>query len=162
MPSKTEKAELRQNAIARLRDMLKPGDSITCTVLHVASSGMSRTIMMQIAIIEDGRPVVRDISWMVAAAIGARFDDRRGGVIMGGLGMYMRFHAVYNLGRVLFPGGFGIAGTNTDASGRVTKRRPSSAASAARMVKAGYKFRGRNGDTSGWDSDGGYALDYRG
>lgn len=31
-------------------------------------------------------------------------------------------------------------------------------AAAARAVAKGYTFRGRNGDASGWDPDGGYAL----
>lgn len=30
------------------------------------------------------------------------------------------------------------------------------------MVSDGWRFRGPNGDTSGWVNNGGYALDYRG
>jgi hypothetical protein len=29
---------------------------------------------------------------------------------------------------------------------------------AAKAVEKGFKFYGRNGDASGWDADGGYAL----
>jgi hypothetical protein len=52
-------------------------------------------------------------------------------VSMQGYGMDMGFELVYVLGRYLFPDGFKVEG------------------------------RGRNGDTSGWDKDGGYALHQR-
>jgi len=53
---------------------------------------------------------------------------KRDGVKISGCGMDMGFEIVYQLGRKLFPKGFKVDG------------------------------RGRNGDTSGWDKDGGYAL----
>lgn len=149
----TERAE----AIARLREFLKPGDAITTTVLHVSRSGMSRSIMCQAVMKDgDGKPYIGDISWLVARACGERLDDR-GGVVMGGCGMNMCFAVVYNVGRVLFREGFGVEGTRPN--GR--KVRPKTKAGAARMVANGVKFRGRNGDASGWDEDGGYALRYR-
>lgn len=149
----------RNEAIRHLREIIKPGDSICCTVMHVSKSGMSRTIMLQIALSDkNGRPYIRDISYLVAKAIGVRFDQKNGGVVMGGCGMNMCFAAVYSLGRVLFPDGFGIAGVKEGH--RV--RRPATAKAAAQMVRNGWSFRGRNGDASGWDTDGGYALDYRG
>jgi len=52
----------------------------------------------------------------------------QGHLKVSGCGMDMGFHVVYNLGRTLFPEGFQVEG------------------------------RGRNGDTSGFDRDGGYAL----
>ncbi len=147
----------RNEAIARLRAMLKPGDKVTTTVLHVSRSGMSRSIQCQ-AIEKDasGAPYIADISWLVARATGNRLDDR-GGVIVTGCGMNMCFSLVYDLGRTLFPDGFGVVGTNSQ--GRHV--RPKSKRGAARMVTNGVKFRGRNGDASGWDEDGGYALGYR-
>ncbi len=154
--SKAEKASHRAECIESLRLALRPGDRITCTVMRVSRSGMSRTIMLQIPQrYEDGRLYIRDISYMVAHAIGERFDGE--GVVMTGCGMDMRFAAVYNLGRVLFRDGFGIEGAKDGK-----RRRPKSRKSAAQMVRNGWVFRGRNGDASGWDTDGGYALDYRG
>lgn len=144
-------------ARARLAEMLKPGDRIATSVMHVSRSGLSRSIGLQIAIIEDGKPRVCDISWQVAAALGWRFDNKNGGVSVSGCGMDMCFHTVYTLGRVLFPDGFGLIGTKNGK-----KRRAASRKSAAAMVRNGWEFRGRNGDGSGWDRDGGYALDYRG
>lgn len=158
MTSKKEKAKARDEAVAYLRTILKPGDRITCTVLHVSASGMSRSIMLQVPMRQgDGTLRIQDISWRVADAIGERFDYRRGGVVMGGCGMDMCFAAVYSLGRVLFPDGFGLVG---ERDGK--KKRPATKAHAARMILAGWKFRGRNGDASGWDNDSGYSLDYRG
>lgn len=149
----------RDAAIKDLREALKPGDRITCTVRHVSKSGMSRSIMLQIPERnDDGTLAIRDITYMTAKAIGARFDDKNQGVVMGGIGMNMCFEAVYNLGRVLFPEGFGVEG-RTRAGTKVRARDPEQ---AKRMKGLGATFRGRNGDESGWDTDGGYALDYRG
>lgn len=162
MSNKTDRAE----SIETLRNMLRPGDAVTCTVLHVSKSGMSRSIMLQVpGKREDGALFIRDISWLVAKAIGERFDDKNGGVVMTGCGMNMCFAAVYNLGRVLFPDGFGIEGTKATVGKRkpyIAHRRPKSRKAAAQMVRNGWVFRGRNGDASGWDTDGGYSLDYRG
>lgn len=157
-----KKAQDRATAIATLQEMLKPGDSIKCDVLHVSRSGMSRSIQLEIPMQdENGRLHIREISWLVARAIGERFDDKRGGVIMTGCGMNMCFAAVYNLGRVLFPDGFGLVGERQPPMSP-KKVRATSRKHAAQLVRAGYKFRGRNGDASGWDNNGGYALDYRG
>ena len=54
--------------------------------------------------------------------------DKGEGLKVHGCGMDMGFAVVYNLGRALFSNGFKVKG------------------------------RGRNGDTSGWDKDGGYGL----
>ena len=55
-------------------------------------------------------------------------DPKTGACKASGCGMDMGFHLVYNLGSILFPDGFAVSGI------------------------------GRNGDVSGWDRDGGYAL----
>ena len=158
MTSKKQKAADRAEAIETLRKILQPGDAVTTTVLHVSRSYMSRVIQCQAIDFgePDHRPYIRDISQLVADAIGARWDDYRGGVIATGCGMDMRFATVYTLGRALFPDGFGIVG---EKDGK--RRRPKTAKAAAQMVRHGWAFRGRNGDRSGWDTDGGYALRYR-
>lgn len=155
----TAKKIERVNAVNRLRGMLKPGDTVTTTVLHVSRSGMSRVILCQL--VNNGQ--IMDASYLVARAIDSRLDNTHGGVVASGCGMDMRFSVVYSLGRVLFPDGFGVAGHMPDARRKdgmrpVRARTPSE---AARMVKQGAIFRGRNGNGSGWDTDGGYTLDYR-
>lgn len=171
-----QKAQDRAHAIETLRKMLKPGDTVTTNVLHVSRSGMSRVIMCQaIAADYDGKPYISDISGLVADAIGDRYDSRRGGIVVGGCGMNMCFATVYNLGRVLFPNGFapsemarnpskGIMEPRNVNVGRGSKRGPFALDRAwvEAKRKAGWEFtRGRNGGKSGWDNDGGYALNYR-
>lgn len=75
---------------------------------------------------------VQNISF-TAAKLLEGYDYKHEGCKAGGCGMDMCFHLVYNLGRVLFSDGFDL-------------------------VAGQY---GRNGDTSGHDNDGGYALKYR-
>jgi hypothetical protein len=79
-------------------------------------------------VVRDGE--IRRISHLVAKATDRALDRDRMGVKVGGCGMDMTFELVYTLGRVLFPDGF----------------------------KVPKGERGRNGDTSGHDNDGGYAL----
>ena len=75
-----------------------------------------------------------DISWDVANVLGWPLKEARTysrGIGAGGCGMDMGFHLVYTLSSYLFPKGFKVDGV------------------------------GRDGDTSGHDTDGGYALKQR-
>ncbi len=129
---------------------LKPGDRLSTIVTHVSKSGMSRSI--QVLRVEGGRIV--DVSWAVAALLEMSVNGRHGGINIAGCGMDMTFEIVYLLGRVLFPNGFGEEGTGPHGH----KIRPPTKEAAAKAKAKGYTFRGRNGDTSGWETDGGYAL----
>lgn len=109
---------------------LKPGDKIYVDVSHVSKSGMSRSIRAFILYCEDGKAHRWEITRLVGKIIGAPFDQKHGGVKMGGCGMDMGFELVYQLGRALFPTGFKLAPNQY----------------------------GRNGNKSGYDNDGGYSL----
>lgn len=111
----------------KLRQWLKPGDTVITILRHVSHSGMSRRISLVIC--QDGE--LFDISGWAADVLEARRHDRDGSIIVGGCGMDMGFHLVYRLSRRLFPKGFKVEGV------------------------------GRNGNTSGHDTDGGYALKHR-
>ena len=74
---------------------------------------------------------IRQWDHHVSMVTGWGIDEKHEGVKVSGAGMDMGFHIVYTLGRILFPEGFAVEG------------------------------RGRNGDPSGWDKDGGYALKQR-
>ncbi len=76
---------------------------------------------------------ILNITYFVAGVTGWRLAHN-GGLIVGGCGMDMGFHTVYTLGRYLYPKGF--------------------------KLPKNKKY-GRNGDTSGFDKDGGYALNQR-
>lgn len=123
--TKAQQSE-RDECITRLRETLKPGQTVYTNLKHVSRSGMQREIGMHI--VEAGE--IRWITGLAARAMGDRIGARDG-IVIGGCGMDMGFALVYNLGRTLFPAGFKVEG------------------------------RGRNGDTSGWDNDGGYALKHR-
>jgi hypothetical protein len=82
-------------------------------------------------LIPDKECGILDVSGWVATALDYRRHERDGGVIVGGCGMDMGWHLVYCLSRSLYPDGFKVDGV------------------------------GRNGDTSGRDTDGGYALKHR-
>ena len=154
----------REEALATLRELCPPGTTVYTKLNHVSRSGMSRSITP--LILKDG--ALYYLTWRAGAILGL-LRDRYEGLPIGGCGMDMGFSLVYNLSHYLFPDGFGLEGEKevkvTKASGtierRVIHKRPRTKAEAARMVAAGWKFHGRNGDTSGWDSSGGYALEQR-
>lgn len=131
----TKAAERRADqaqAIEKLREWIKPGDTVTTVLLHRSASGMSRTIEPVICV--NGE--VTGIGWAVARALEWRFDRERGGVKVSGCGMDMGFELVYTLARVLFPDGYVPA-------------------------DAGQSY-GRNGSqATERDTDGGYALKQR-
>jgi hypothetical protein len=98
----TEQEEFR----AKLRACLKPGDTLHTAVKHVSSSGMTRII--NVYQLHEG-----DADWLsywVAKATGIPFDDKRDALRVGGCGMDMGFHVVYELGRVLWPNGYECPG----------------------------------------------------
>lgn len=148
--------EEQQGAIAKLRDLIKPGHKVYCTVKHVSRSGMYRVIDTHL--IRDNEPIW--ISRLAAKAVNIGFDDNYEAVKVNGAGMDMTFWLVYELGSVLFPDGFGEPCQHCQT-------RPTTKAQASLMRQTDclsrttgthHEFRGRNGDTSGWDNDGGYAL----
>lgn len=157
LSKKAQKAADQQEAIARLRSYIKPGDTVYTLLHHVSSSGMSRRISL--FIIQDNQPF--EISPWAARAMDYRRNDRDGGLVVGGCGMDMGFHLVYHLGRVLFPGGFGMPVAH-DPECSASGYRPETAEYAAKLKARNATFKhDRNGDASGWDNDGGYALNHR-
>lgn len=153
MTNKDGRAAQRAGYLADLRALCPVGSAVLADLRHTSASGKRRCISL--FAIADGAP--RQLDYLVHKVTGAKIHRVHGGLVTDGCGMDMGFHRVYNLGRVLYPDGFGIEGKRAD--GR--KVRPTSAKHAARLVKAGATFYGRNGDASGWDSDGGYSLKYR-
>ena len=97
---------------AKLREMLKPGDTVYTTVRHVAPSGMSRVI--NVTAIRNNEPDW--LSYWVAAALRWPFDNRREGVRVSGCGMDMGYHLIYELSAHLFPTGFDCPGKDCPSS----------------------------------------------
>lgn len=91
----------RAQCVAELRAMLKPGQTVYCTLRSVSRSGMQRRISLHV-VSEKGELVSLD--WFASRVMGERISDQ-GGLIVNGCGMDMGFHLVYNLGRAVWPDG---------------------------------------------------------
>lgn len=111
--SKARQAE-RAEAIEQLRGWLKPGDTVYTVLDRVSASGMSRIIRVVLLKCEDGTPRDLHPNWAVGTTLGIPHGKRNGreteGLKIGGCGMDMGFHLVYELSSVLFRGGFGCIG----------------------------------------------------
>ncbi len=104
----------RQEYIAKLRETLKPGDTLHTVLRSCSRSGMSRVIDVYF-LTPDGKGGVTKqwLSYWISKACDFTFQDRQGlpqGIQIGGCGMDMGFHLVYSLSRQLFPDGFECAG----------------------------------------------------
>ena len=107
--TKSEKKVQRDEAIARLRQRIKPGDEIylVATEWSKRSCWTAYSVMIPTRTKRDGKWVleIETICHDVAVALDLqRTSD--GGVKSYGWGLSRSFEIVYNLGRVLFPDGF--------------------------------------------------------
>src|SRR5215472_5244674 len=92
--------EERQIAIERLREIVKPGDTLRTILRHVSPSGMTRWI--SVIVVDEGNAT--DISSDAAKVLGWSYGTRgHEGIEVGGAGMDMGFHLVYSLSRDLYP-----------------------------------------------------------
>lgn len=92
----------REQAKDDLRKLLKPGATVYTILNHKSASGMSRCISLAIGQ-KDGS--ILKLDYLVAKARGEHIDNTHGGLKVGGCGMDMGFHLVYNLGCMLWPNG---------------------------------------------------------
>lgn len=170
--TKTEKAE----ALAKLREWIKPGDTVYTILRNVSRSGMSREIgVVLLANGEDGRTIDLHPNYSVAVVLGERCG-KRDGVIVGGAGMDMGFHLVYSLSSALFPNGYGCIGkgcASNDHSNGDRNYIPHSC--GAPTIPEGLNRRqsepaqwtweyapgGKPARVMHWHKDGGYALRHR-
>lgn len=111
----------KADALAQLREWIKPGDTVYTILDHVSSSGMMRAIRVLVPLIDrhddEHKPATVDFrhpNYAVGKALGLRHWKRHGheqdALVMSGCGMDMGFALVYELSRVLFPEGFGCIG----------------------------------------------------
>lgn len=125
-----KKTTERDEATARLREWLKPGDTVYCILRTVSRSGMSHVIdlyKMEPGEANGGRGELRALGYNAAAALGLKYDRDREGIKIGGAGMDMGFALVYDLGRQLWPDGFECAGehcASNDHSNGLRDRTP--------------------------------------
>lgn len=105
----------RDEAIAKLREWIKPGDTVYTVLDHISASGMSRAIRVVLLQTECktingqliGKTVDLHPNYSVGKALGLRHWKRNGreqdALVVGGCGMDMGYHIVYSLSRTLFP-----------------------------------------------------------
>lgn len=113
--SKAEK-ERRETARNEARDGLREwlGDGVKelyVSVQHVNSTGTSRVIAVYLPYIDTHngqRPAIVNLGYRVAAAMGWRYSERYGGVVIGGGGMDMGFHLVSSVARALYGDDYAI------------------------------------------------------
>ena len=86
----------------KLREMVKPGDTVQTILRHVSRSGMQRAI----SVVIDGE----DYSWLVARACGFTLHPKYEGLKVDGCGMDMGSSVVYELSYALHPNGFECIG----------------------------------------------------
>lgn len=146
----------REQWIARLRDTLEPGDTVTTVLRHVSASGMSRSIdAYKLYQREDGEIDRYWLSyWIAHAGIGS-WDAKREAIRVGGVGMDMGFHIVYSLSYMLFPDGYGCIGERCRSNDHYNGDRDYTPHvqlidGTATVTGAGH-----------WHRDGGYALNHR-
>ena len=111
--TKEEQAARKEYAVELLRRHLEAGKTVYTQVNSVSSSGMSRRIRCYIAIVDDGKPEIMDISYHVSQVCGYSLNDA--GLLVKGCGMDMGFEVVYSLSMAIFSG--------QDNAGYVLKQR---------------------------------------
>ena len=152
--SETRAAKVeREEAKAKLREWIKPGDTVHTILRHVSRSGMQREI--GIVLLKDGADL--HPNYLIGKALGERIG-KRDGIIVGGCGMDMGFHIVYSLGRTLWPDGFGCIGqgcrSNSHSNG---DRNYTLHGEGIPSQQHEHPDIGANH----WHTDGGYALNHR-
>lgn len=152
----------RAEAIARLHELVKPGDTLYTVLCQVARSGMSRRI--DVYKIDGSTPFW--LSALAAKSIGMPFDYDKQGVRMQGCGTDMGFELVYNTSQALFPKGFGCIGQGCPSSDHSTVDRdytphgPRDEQSNPEDREPG-PGEAKDGLVRHWHTDGGYALRQR-
>ena len=94
----------KEEAIAKLKEAIKEGDTLYTQLKHVSKSGMTRHIAVRF--LKDDYPY--DYTYLVAKAIDGKISDKYNGIKRGGCGMDMGFDLIYHLSYVLYNDGYAI------------------------------------------------------
>ena len=94
----------KEEAIEKLREAIKEGDTLYTQLEHVSKSGMTRFI--KVRQIKDNYPY--NWTYVVAKALGSKVSDKYEAIRREGCGMDMGFELIYNLSSVLYGNGYAI------------------------------------------------------
>lgn len=104
--TKAQKAE-REDSIVKLREWIKPGDTVHTILDHVSASGMMRAIRVVVPTCHEGQTDFLHPNYAVGQALGLRHWKLNGreqdALKMEGCGMDMGFQLVYRLSYALYP-----------------------------------------------------------
>ena len=96
----------KEEAIEKLREYIKPNDTLWTQLQHVSKSGMTRHIAVRhLKQNVAGECHPYDYTYIVAKALGWKYSDKHHGIKVRGCGMDMGFHVIYTLGQVLWRDG---------------------------------------------------------
>ena len=107
----------RDEAIERLRQWLKPGDTVWTILRHCSRGHTRRTIDLihlttkypaNVQCASAGEVQVLALSWNAADILGLKHDRDREGLIINGCGEDMGFRLVYELSKALFDDGYAL------------------------------------------------------
>ena len=98
----------KEEAIKRLKEEIKKGDTLWTQLNHVSQSGMTRHISV--------RQIKKDypLDWTRLVSIALDWKEAKNrfggynGIKVGGCGMDMGFHLIYTLSSVLYNDGYAI------------------------------------------------------
>ena len=94
----------KEEAIEKLREVIKEGDTLWTQLHHVTKSGMTRYIGVRL--LKNDYPY--NYTHHVAKALDWKTSDKYEGVKVGGCGMDMGFHLIYSLSHALYGDGYAI------------------------------------------------------
>ncbi len=145
-------------AKARLKSWLKPGDTVHTVLDHVSSSGMTRHIRLVLIQCGDkGEPVTLHPNHAAARVLGERQAKRGDGLVVGGCGMDMGFHIVHSLGYALW-GKEASEGVGKEAN---ALRKALLKATGNYLTQGGAKAPDWRKPDRVWFGAAGYALNHR-
>lgn len=152
--SKSDQAE----ALESLRKWIKAGDKVYTILDHVSRSGMQRRIRVLVPYIEDDGKTQGGFvhpNYAVSMLTGYRQASKGDGLVVGGCGMDMGWHLVYQLSSAMFRDGFGCVGKgcpSNDHSNGDRDYTPNPHGQEKCQDVEGCKVKEH------WHRDGGYAL----
>lgn len=113
----------KEEATERLKELLKPGDTVYTILRHVSSSGMTRDISL--VILKPDQQGIRPFHADYHAATLLELKEKNNGVRIPGCGMDMGFALVYELSRTLWPDGFDCIGEGCPSNDHVNREETS-------------------------------------
>lgn len=94
MSKSAEKLAEQTDALKRLREIVKPGDTLYTILRHRSSS---------VSVIKiNGRGRIFDLDYLLRRGLDYKFDEKNGGLKVGKVGVDMGFSVVYHLSNTLY------------------------------------------------------------